>query len=371
MKTQLSSLEIAALIKEFQTLIDGKIDQIYQPEQKEFLISLHIPRKGKHFLRIIFPGFIYLTQQKLEMPPPSEFCLTLRRHLNNAVIQKIKQIGAERIIEITFQKEEQYKLIIELFSKGNLILTNQKNQILALLERQKWGERELKIKENYSPPPVSFNYFKTYLEEIKKTIKKSLKSKLITCLATEIGLGGTYAEEICLLNDLNKNQPPKEITDEQIKLIHQTIKDFLKNIEKPQGLIYQLKDITPLPLKIYQDLNQKKFSTFNQALDFVLSKASSQMEKEKKEAQYQEKIKKLDHIIKEQEETIQKLKQQEQTATHKANHIYEKYQELNSFLNKIKQARKTMSWEQIKHELKQHKQIQNINLKEKKVLLKI
>ncbi len=88
MKTQLSSLEIAALVKEFQTLINSKIDQIYQPEKKQFLISIHVPRKGKHFLKIDLPGFIYLTSQKLEMPPPSEFCLALRRYLNNSIIQK-------------------------------------------------------------------------------------------------------------------------------------------------------------------------------------------------------------------------------------------------------------------------------------------
>jgi len=145
-KTQLSSLEIAALTKEFQILINAKIDQIYQPDKKEFLISVHIPRKGKQFIKIQLPSFIYLTPNKTEMPPPTEFCLTLRRYLNNSIIKKIRQINAERIIEIELEKEDKFKLIIELFSKGNLLLTNQQNQILALLEKQRWGERELKLK---------------------------------------------------------------------------------------------------------------------------------------------------------------------------------------------------------------------------------
>jgi len=370
-KTQLSSLEIAALTKEFQILINAKIDQIYQPDKKEFLISVHIPRKGKQFIKIQLPSFIYLTPNKTEMPSPTEFCLTLRRYLNNSIIKKIRQINAERIIEIELEKEDKFKLIIELFSKGNLLLTNQQNQILALLEKQRWGERELKLKEIYLGPPSSFNYFKTNFEDLKEIIKKSQKSKLITCLATEIGFGGTYSEEICLKSKVNKNQKPNQITEQEIKTIFKTIKEFLKKIETPQPIVYETKDITPFPLEIYQELNQKSSSTFNQALESVLNKKSFQIQIEKKESKYQEKIKKIKHIIKEQEITIKKFQQQEKISTKKANHIYEEYQQLNILINKVKQAQKTMSWDQIKQELKKHKQIKNINLKEKKILLKI
>ena len=371
MKTQLSSLEIAALVKELQVLVDSKIDQIYQTEQKDFLISVHVPRKGKHFLRIQLPGFIYLTDQKMEMPPPSEFCLNLRKNLNNSLIRKFRQLGSERIIEITLQKDQQFKLIVELFSKGNLILTDSQNQILVLLEKQRWVERELKIKTVYLPPPLSFDYSRTNFQELKQKIKQSKKSKLVTCLATEIGLGGVYAEEICLINNLDKSQKPQDMTDNQIKLIFKSIKDFLKNIELPQGFVYEFKDITPFELKIYRDLNKKKFSTYNQALDSVFSKKAYQLEKEKKESQYQEKIKKINHIIKEQEQTIKKLQQQEQIATQKANHLYEKYQEIFSLLNKVKQAKQKLSWDEIKKELKKHKQVKQVDLKEKKIIIQI
>lgn len=371
MKTQLSSLEIAALVEEFQILIGAKIDQIYQPEKNQFLISTHIPRQGKIFLKIQLPSLIFLTETKPEMPPPSEFCLTLRRHLNNSTIKQVKQISTERIIEIETEKETKHHIIIELFSKGNLILTDQKKQIISLLEKQRWETRELKIKQTYHPPPSPFDYFKTTETKLKNSIHKSKKDKLITCLATEIGLGGTYAEEICLINDINKNLPPKQTSEKEIKQILKTIKEFLKRIEAPQPTIYGMKDITPFPLQIYQNLDQTATKTYNQALSQVLDKSSLEIEKEKKESKFQEKIKSLKHIIKEQEETIAKLEQQELTNTKRANHIYEKYQELNTFLNKIKQAKKTMSWEEIKTQLQPHQQIKNINLKEKKILLKI
>ena len=47
MKKQLSSLEIRYLVKEFQILIDSKVDAIIHPERKELLIRFFVPGKGK------------------------------------------------------------------------------------------------------------------------------------------------------------------------------------------------------------------------------------------------------------------------------------------------------------------------------------
>lgn len=369
MKTQLSSLEIAALANEFQKLVGGKIDQIYHPLEKEFLVSIHVPRKGKHHLKIQLPGFIYLTQTKDKMPSPSEFCLMLRRHLNNSTIKKIAQLKPERILQIDFEKEKKFKLFIELFSKGNLILTDSQKKIIALQEKQKWVEREIKINQPYLPPPASFDYFNSAAGQIKKIIIQSQKNKLVTCLATEIGLGGTYAEEICLRNKISKSQFPKNTTQEQIRLIHQTIQDFLEKIKSSQGYVYST-DITPFPLQLYKE-KPKIFPSFNQALDSVLSRASSEIRKEEKESQFQEKIRKTRHIVQEQEKTIQQLGKKAQESDQKANHIYEKYQEIKKLLEKIDRAKSKMSWEDIKKELKKNPEIRQVNLKEKKIILRI
>jgi len=369
MKTQLSSLEIAALTNEFQILINGKIDQIYHPSSKEFLVSIHIPKKGKQFLKIQLPGLVYLTQTKNEMPSPSEFCLLLRRHLNNSVIKKIDQLGPERIIRIELEKEKKFTLFVELFSKGNLILTDGQKKIIALQEKQRWVEREIKINQPYTHPPASFDFFSSSFSQIKKLITQSQKNKLVTCLATEIGLGGTYAEEICLRSQINKSQFPKNTTDKQISLIHQTIQNFLEKIKSPQGYVYS-KNITPFPLQLYEE-KPKIYPSFNQALESVLSRASSEIRKEEKESQFQEKIKKTKHIIQEQEKTIHRLKKKAQEYDQKANRIYEKYQEIKKILEKIDQAKSKMSWEEIKKELKKNPEIRQVNLKEKKIILKI
>ena len=62
MKKELSSVELKYLVDEFQQLLDGKIDKIYQPAKKELLFSFHIPRIGKKMLRVNLPSFIWLTE---------------------------------------------------------------------------------------------------------------------------------------------------------------------------------------------------------------------------------------------------------------------------------------------------------------------
>ena len=67
MKTSISSIELACLVKEFQSLIDGKVNKIWLLE-KELVIQLHIPNLGKKFLRIRSPDVVYLTDYKPETP---------------------------------------------------------------------------------------------------------------------------------------------------------------------------------------------------------------------------------------------------------------------------------------------------------------
>ena len=67
---------------------------------------------------------------------------------------------------------------------------------------------------------------------------KSEKKNVATALATEIGLGGVYAEEVCSRAGIDKNGLPGEMTTEEIKKITKTIHSCLELIEKPKGYIY-------------------------------------------------------------------------------------------------------------------------------------
>ena len=65
---------------------------------------------------------------------PNKLLRRLRSDLLRSKIEKIEQIGTERIAYLTFSNfENRFVLIIEFFCEGNMLLCNYNKKILALL----------------------------------------------------------------------------------------------------------------------------------------------------------------------------------------------------------------------------------------------
>jgi predicted ribosome quality control (RQC) complex YloA/Tae2 family protein len=173
-KPQMSGIEINAVVKELQTLTGGKINQIYLSEEDEFFIQCYARSSGKVIIRIKPGKFIYKSTQKPVMKSPSGLCMQLRKHLINARIEKIHQLHGQRIVQFSCTtKERSINLIIELFGKGNLILTDEK--ILGTLHRQKNTEREVKPGIPYHEPEPRLDLFSTSMIsclQAKKTLSR-------------------------------------------------------------------------------------------------------------------------------------------------------------------------------------------------------
>jgi predicted ribosome quality control (RQC) complex YloA/Tae2 family protein len=369
MKKDLSSLEIHYMLKELKLLIDQKIDKIYHPHKNELILQFHVTGKGKHILRIIAGKYLFLTDIKEESKEPSGFCMFLRKHISNARLREINQLGSERIVEFIFEKKQGKEiLIIEFFSNGNIILTDDKYTILSATEYHKWKDREIKAKLNYQYPKKPANIFNLKLKDIKDTIKNSNKEGIVKTLAIELGFGGLYSEELCLLTKIDKNKKPNEITDKDIKNLLDTVSNLLKNKINAQ-LIYKeddLIDAIPFNLELYNKNNKKESKTFSQALDFYVNS-----KKEVKKTPKQKQIEKLQRIIEKQKEKIIELEQKEKKQREKAELIYNNYKLIDEILKEIKKASEKYSWKEIKEKLKGHNIIKDVNMKDKKITIKL
>ncbi len=369
MKKELSALETGYLVKEFQELIDSKVDSIIHPEKHELIIQFFVPSKGKKLLRIM-PNFIYFTSEKKSIEKPSGFCMNLRKNLANARLREIKQKESERIIEFLFEtKEGQFILIVELFSKGNIILCDKNYTILSLTEAHKWKDRELKPKLKYIVPPSRINFF----ELNDKNLKKALESDkpLVKKLASDIGLGGVYSEEVCLLADLDKNKT--KIDDKEIEQIAKTIKTITnKKIEA--NVVYEndkILDIVPFSLELYKSFKVSKFETYNHALDSVLATLLKSAAEDEKSAAYSKKIEKIEKVIEKQEESAKAIEEGIVENEKKAELIYGNYNLIKEIVDTIKEATKKYSWKEIDDKLKNHKVVKEVNSKDKKVVLEL
>ncbi|MBW2981139.1 NFACT family protein [Candidatus Woesearchaeota archaeon] len=368
MKTQLTSVEIHYLVKELDILIDGKIDKIYQPSKEMLLLQFHLPGKGKKILKIPVGKVPYLSEEKEEFGEPPGFCMQLRKHLGNARLRKIEQKESERIIELDFEKKEGIKkLFVELFSKGNVILTDDKNIIIMALQRQEFKDRSIKPKEEYKYPKKQVNFFDLKIEALSELIKNSKKDAIVTCLAVEVGLGGVYGEEVCLLSNIDKNKKPSSINQQQIKSITENIKSITKQKLSPQIVKEneKVKDIVPFKLKLYEKLEQEKATSFNEALKYL------EAEPKKAESAYEKQIEKIKRIIERQETQIKGFEESELKQRKNAELIYQNYNLINEVLTEINKATKKHSWDEIKERLKGHKIIKEIDAKEKKIVLEL
>ncbi|MBW2977457.1 NFACT family protein [Candidatus Woesearchaeota archaeon] len=365
---QFSSLEIHYLIKELQFLINSKVDQIYHPSKKELIIQLYVTNQGKRILKIT-PKIFFLTETRQQTKNPSQFCLFLRKYLINSRLTAIKQLEFERIVQFDFKtKDQTYSLILELFSTGNIIFSKN-SQILMAAEHQKWKQRTIAPKQTYSYPKKEYNFLELKEKDLKTLLQKTNKENLVKALAIDLGLGGLFAEESCLLSKINKNKKPKQTTDQEIASLIKTFKNLKTKKINPQ-IIYknkEIEDITPFKLEFYKNLKQESFKIYNQLLDFYFSKQTTSIQKQKFRLQ----LEKIQKIIQKQKSDISTSEKSIQENHKKAELIYQNYNLIKDVMEQINKATKKYTWKEIKEKLKGHKIIKEINPKDKTIVLEL
>lgn len=333
---QISGVDLYFLTKEFQDLIGGKIDKIYQIDKKEFLFNFHVTGKGKKSLRINVPNFIFLTEKKLKTPEqPPGYCMFLRKRLKMARINEISQIGLERILKIVFDtKDEKYILFIELFSKGNMILTDENLKIIQPLERQTWKDREVLAKRDYMLPSGKENPLNLDIEKLKMLLNETKRDKLVTFFAIELGFGGKYAEEVCDLAGIDKNSNPKEI-----KKYENIIKAINKLFDKTVSISSKMDVDIPAEL------------------------AKEEIKSSKKEDKLKEIIRNQNLHIKNLEKDIEKYNKVGEL-------VYSNYQYIEKILTQFNEARKEMPIKEIIKKVT-NKKISEIDQKEKTITFEL
>lgn len=365
---QISSLELSYLIKELNLLINGRVDKIYQLKKEELLIQFYVTGKGKKLLKIIVGKSLFLTDTKGEYDEPSSFCMFLRKHLSNSRLKEINQKESERIIELVFEKEETKKLIIEIFGGGNVILCDDNGIILSALSYHKFKQRSILSKLEYVYPKSLINIYKLKINELKKLFKESDRENIVKCLAVEVGLGGVYSEEVCLLSKIDKLKKPNVLDEKEIKDIFKAI-NSLNTKKLDPAVIYdgeKIIDILPFDLEFYKNHTKKEFDSFSNALEFYFSKFVK-----KKPSKYENQLKKTRNLIEKQESKIKEFKKKESDERKKAEVIYANYNLIKEIIEKINKASKKYSWKDIKEKLKEHKVIKEVDGKEKKIILDI
>lgn len=134
-----------------EALVTLRLSNIYDLNSKILLLKFAKPDNKKQLL--IESGFrCHLTEfARTTAAAPSPFVARLRKFLKTRRCTSVTQIGTDRIIEFQFS-DGQYRLYLEFFASGNVILTDKDLKILTLMRTVPEGEGQepQKVGSTYS-----------------------------------------------------------------------------------------------------------------------------------------------------------------------------------------------------------------------------
>lgn len=141
----------------------------------------------------------FLQEQSEEVrDKPNKFTQKLRKHIKGLFLESIEQIGVERVVRVVFKGADKankaftFFLYLEFYAKGNIILTDANNVILACLRDHAYSETEkVSMKEVYplhkaaqlyfDNIEISPNQMQIVVQGLKNKKNLSLVNQLVPC----------------------------------------------------------------------------------------------------------------------------------------------------------------------------------------------
>ncbi|MFX1276972.1 MAG: ribosome rescue protein RqcH [Promethearchaeota archaeon] len=358
-----SNFDVYAISKELNELLEGSsIVNVYELEDL-LILKLNLKRNGRKNLIIKSDSRINLTEYDYPVPKyPSQFVMSLRKFLKNRTILGVSQFNFDRIIivELSNINGEPWKLIIELFNKGNYLLLDENNILKVAKKYRKFRDRDILAGREFLFPPSRGKDFLTINQEDFKEIIKGSEAELVRILARNINISGLYGEELCYRAKINKKKSGNKLTEEELDHLFKIFRNLRNQVlfDEFQPLIIlddsnEEKFVIPFELEMYKDSNMKKCNTFNEAVDEFFSKIDSKVIKEPKDLRINQKIKTHKKILKNQLEYLEELKEDKKKYYEYGDYIYANFKTIENMINVILSAReKGYSWEDINNKLK-------------------
>ena len=282
-------ISVAALVTELKDKFgSGRFVKIAQPENDELIINI---KNIKDTYRLLLSAdaslpLAYITSAGKTSPLTApNFCMLLRKYLNNAKITDITQPGLERIINFQLEHYNEMgdlcnkRLIIELMGKhSNIIFTDMNGKIIDSIKHVNGimsSVREVLPGRDYFIPDTmnKHNSLETTPEEFTEIIGK-IPTKISKAIYTSYtGISPIIAEEICyragIDSDLAANTLPQNLLL-QIYCEFASIMDIIKSRNFTPNIVYENdipKDFSPIKLTIYNDLKTVYYDSFSQVLE--------------------------------------------------------------------------------------------------------
>lgn len=201
MADAVSALAIRAVVGELQQFVGQHLSNIQQTGEASFKFSF-----GSRDVIVELGRRIYVAS--FENPgTPSALCMLIRKHIRNARLSAVRQHDFDRIVVLEFPENA---VFFELFSRGNLVITDSGGIILSAFREGEWKDRKIRRGEKYVFPPSKGRDPTLLSEEEFKSV--FTEQDVVHSLVNSAKLPGKWAEEICRLAGVDK---AKKAPDEE------------------------------------------------------------------------------------------------------------------------------------------------------------
>lgn len=313
----ITNIDLHFIVNELSSLENKRLDNIYN-----FNYAFRFRIEKSDIIVSLKPKAIYLSKYSIDSPPaPTNFVTILRKHLKGKYIRKITQKDWDRIVIFDF---DDFKLIFELFSKGNIILIEKETQkIVISFRREEWKDRKIMPGQNYVFP-ISNKIDPNQITSEKIYELQNEKYGIINVLSSNINIAAPYFEIILEKSGIDKQKTKIEVNE--AKIIAEKIKDFCSFINnKPSSLIF-----SPCASKSnyfsIEVIDSIKFSTLSEAIDSILTPILLQ------EKEDDEKITKISKKLEMQKKSLEKMILDEKKAKEYGDFIYLNINELEKIM---------------------------------------
>ena len=339
----MSGIDVRAVTYELAGKLPLWIDKVYQFDSRTLGIRLNGEEHAKYLLLIEAGRRAHLVKNAPEPPKnPPQFAMFLRKYISGGKVLAIRQHGLDRILIFDIGKGAlTYRLIIELFDEGNVILTDEAYRIIKPLRHHRFKDRDI-------VPDAEYTLSGTDPTGSPENLAAALASDerdLVRALAVACMLGGTYAEWICRTAGAEKTLPAAKADPAPL---YAAITALFDRVEHQVHPVISKTSCEPVVLTETVPPEENRFNGFSAALEVFYPMTRA----EKVKVAAKPKLSEEERIRKYQEAAIKKFDEKIAKTEEIVTVIYENYSFIAQVISSLAAASKRLSWQEIEHHLK-------------------
>lgn len=381
MKTRFSTYDLLCNVSELQKLVGMRVAQVYDIDHKTYLIKL---QRTEEKCMLLLESGSRLHTTAFEWPKnvaPSGFSMKMRKHLRNKRLECLTQLGMDRIVNMQFGSGEvAYHVILELYDRGNIVLTDCNMMILNILRPHTEGEEvRFAVREKYPLDKAHQREGPPSAEKLYSILSAAKPGDgLKKILMPHVDYGPAIIEHVLLKSgftavsklgkgfDLDKDMPKLMAAlseaDGLLDLaVHQEPKGYIiqKNEKRPlpdggEEDFFSNQEFHPMVFEQHAGLAIREFPNFDMAVDEFFSTLESQKIDMKAIQQEREAMKKLANVRKDHDQRLMALEQTQETDKQRAELISRNQQLVDNAILAVRSAlANQLPWPDIQNLIKE------------------